>query len=165
MATIVVLSLILVLGTAAPGTAQTLDIGQPAPEVALTDLAGSTHRLSGYRGKAVLLNFWATWCVPCRTEMPSMERAYRLLKGQGLVVLAVSLDAGGRAPVDAFVKELGLTFPALLDPDGESSRTYRVFGLPTSFLIDRNGRLSAREIGARDWDSGDTRKKLESLLK
>ena len=165
MPLIVALSLMMVLGTAASATAQTLDIGQPAPELALTDLAGNTHRLSEYRGKAVLLNFWATWCLPCRTEMPSMEHAYHALKEKGLVVLAVNLDAGSRGPVDDFVKELALTFPILLDSPGTSTRTYRVFGLPTSFLIGRNGRIAGRDVGARDWDRGEARKKLEALLK
>jgi cytochrome c biogenesis protein CcmG, thiol:disulfide interchange protein DsbE len=165
MPLVLALSLMLVLGAASSGTAQTLDIGQPAPEVALTDLAGNTHRLSEYRGKGVLLNFWATWCVPCRSEMPSMERAFHALSGKGLVVLAVSLDAGSRSAVDDFVKELALTFPILLDSAGESSRTYRVFGLPTSFLIDRNGRIAGREVGARDWNLGESRKKLDALLK
>jgi peroxiredoxin len=161
----VALSLMLVLGTAVSGTAQTLDIGQPAPELALTDLAGNTHRLSTYRGKGVLLNFWATWCDPCRAEMPSMESAYHALGDMGLVVLAVSLDAGSRGPVDDFVKEFALTFPILLDSAGTSARSYRVFGLPTTFLIDRNGRLAGREVGARDWNRGEARKKLEALLK
>lgn len=165
MPLIVALSLMMVLGTAASGAAQTLDIGQPAPELALTDLAGNTHRLSEYRGKGVLLNFWATWCVPCRTEMPSMEHAYHALKEKGLVVLAVNLDAGSRGPVNDFVKELALSFPILLDSAGTSTRTYRVFGLPTTFLIDRNGRLAGREVGARDWNRGEARKKLEALLK
>ncbi len=164
MTLIVALSLMLVLGTSASGGAQSLDIGQPAPELALTDLAGNTHRLSEYRGKGILLNFWATWCVPCRAEMPSMERVYHALSQKGLIVLAVSLDAGSPGPVDNFVKELALTFPVLLDSPATSSRSYRVFGLPTSFLIDRNGRLAGREVGARDWNSGEARKKLEALL-
>jgi cytochrome c biogenesis protein CcmG, thiol:disulfide interchange protein DsbE len=159
------LCLMLLLGTVVSGAAETLDIGQPAPELALTDLAGNTHRLSEYRGKGVLLNFWATWCVPCRTEMPSMEGVYHDLSQKGLVVLAVNLDAGTRAPVDDFVKELALTFPILLDSPGTSTRTFRVFGLPTSYLIDRNGRLTGREVGARDWNRGEARKKLEALLK
>ena len=94
-----------------------------------------------------------------------MERVYRALSEKGLVVLGVSLDAGSRGPVDDFVKELALSFPILLDSPGTSTRTYRVFGLPTSFLIDRNGRLAGREVGARDWNRGEARKKLEALLK
>lgn len=94
-----------------------------------------------------------------------MERVYRALSEKGLVVLGVSLDAGPRGPVDDFVKELALSFPILLDSPGKSTQTYRVFGLPTSFLIDRNGRLAGREVGARDWNRGEARKKLEALLK
>ena len=165
MPLILALCLALELGASAPGRAQTFDIGQPAPEFTLTDLAGGTQRLSDYRGKGVLLNFWATWCVPCRTEMPSMERAYRALREKGVTILAVSLDAGSQAPVEAFVKEFGFTFPILLDSSGASSRAYRVFGLPTSFLIDWNGRLVGREVGARDWNTGEPRKKLEALLR
>ena len=93
-----------------------------------------------------------------------MERAYRRLGDRGLVVLAVNLDAGGRGPVEALVKALGLTFPVLLDPQATSSHTYRVLGLPTSFLIDREGRLVGREIGPRDWSRGESLKKLEALL-
>jgi peroxiredoxin len=157
--------LLLGLLCAIPAWAQTLDLGRPAPGITLTDVAGGTHRLSEYRGSVVLLNFWATWCVPCRTEMPSVEQAYRRFKGKGLVVLAVNLDAGSRSPVEAFAKELGLTFPVLLDPQWTSSHAYRVLGLPTSYLIDREGRLVGREIGPRDWSRGDALKKLETLLK
>ncbi len=149
---------------AVPAWAQTLDLGRQAPGVSLNDVAGRTHHLSEYQGGAVLLNFWATWCVPCRTEMPSMERAYRRLKEKGLVVLAVSMDVG-RGPVEVVVKEKGLTIPVLLDPQGECSRAYRVLGLPTSYLIDREGRLVAREIGPRDWGAGEGLRKLEALLK
>lgn len=157
---------VLLLGAMSPALAGPLDIGQPAPEVALTDLGGTTHRLSAYRGHGILLNFWATWCVPCRTEMPSMERASRTLKDTGLVVLAVNLeDAGARGAVEAFVKALGLSFPVLLDPHGESARAYRILGLPISFLVDRRGRLTGREIGPRDWSAGEARGKLEALLK
>ena len=155
--------LCLVIVVAAWG--QDLEIGRPAPGFALTDLAGNTHRLSDYRGKAVLLNFWATWCVPCRTEMPSIERAYRALKDRGFAVVAVSLDTGPRSTVEAFVKELGLTFPVLLDPRGGTVQTYRLPGVPASFLIDRRGGLAARELGPRDWNAGEARAQLEALLK
>lgn len=159
------LGLILFLGMVVAAGGQDLEIGRPAPEFALTDQAGNTHRLSDYRGKVVLLNFWATWCVPCRTEMPSMERAYRALKDRGFAVVAVSLDTGPRSTVEAFVKELGLTFPVLLDPRGTSVQAYRLPGVPASFLIDRRGRLAARELGPRDWNAGLARAQLEALLK
>jgi thiol-disulfide isomerase/thioredoxin len=119
--------------------------------------------------KAVFLNFWATWCPPCREEMPTMERAYRDYKPRGLEILAVSMDAGGEAAVAARVKEfmsgLKLSFPALLDPQGDVVRAYRLRGLPMSFLIDRQGVIRAAEIGFRDWASPESRRKLEEILK
>lgn len=150
---------------AAQGSDPGADIGQSAPEFAFTDLTGKTHRLSDYRGKAVVLNFWATWCAPCRTEMPSMERAYRSLKDRGLVIIGVSLDTAPTNAVEALVKELALTFPILTDPRGTSARAYRLPGLPASFLIDRRGRVVGRELGSRDWSVGEARAKLEALVK
>jgi peroxiredoxin len=158
------LGLLLVLVMVVPAWGQDLGAGRPAPEFALTDLLGETHRLSDYRGQAVFLNFWATWCPPCRDEMPSLERVYRALKGRGLVVVAVSLDTGPRSAVESFVKKLALTFPILLDPRGASVRAYRFPGLPASFLIDRKGRLVAQELGARDWNAGETRARIEALV-
>ncbi len=157
------LGLIFGLLLALPAGAEVLEVGHAAPEISLSDVTGTTHRLSEYRGRAILLNFWATWCIPCRTEIPSMERAYRRLGQKGLAVLAVNLDAG-RGPVEAFIKEHGVTFPVLLDPQGTSSRAYHVLGLPTSYLIDREGRLVLREIGPRDWSEGEALRKLEALL-
>ena len=94
-----------------------------------------------------------------------MEQVYRARKGHGLVILAVNLDTGPRSMVEAFVKELELTFPILLDPRGASARTYQVLGLPTSYLIDRDGRLVRQELGPRNWSLGEARAKLEALLK
>jgi peroxiredoxin len=158
------LGLLLVLVMVVPVWGQDLGAGRPAPEFALTDLLGETHRLSDYRGQAVFLNFWATWCPPCLDEMPALERVYRALKGRGLVVVAVSLDTGPRSAVERFVKELALTFPILLDPRGASVRAYRLPGLPVSFLIDRKGRLVAQELGARDWNAGEARARIEALV-
>ena len=119
--------------------------------------------------KAVFLNFWATWCPPCREEMPTMERVYRDYKPRGLEILAVSLDAGSEAAVaarvKAFMSELTLSFPALLDPQGDVVRAYRLRGLPMSFLIDRTGVIRAAEIGFRDWGSPESRRKLEEIVK
>ena len=158
------LGLLLFLATLGQAWGQQLVKGRPAPEFALTDLLGETHHLSDYRGKAVFLNFWATWCPPCRSEMPSIERAYRELKGRGLAVVAVSLDSDVRSVVERFVKDLALTFPILLDPRGTSVQTYRLPGLPVSLLIDRNGRFVWQEWGARDWNAGEGRARLEALV-
>ncbi|MBI3989423.1 MAG: TlpA family protein disulfide reductase [candidate division NC10 bacterium] len=145
------------------------EVGHFAPDFALCDTDPKLIRLSDYRGKVVLLNFWATWCPPCRLEMPTMEQVYREYKRRGLEVLAVSLDTGHAAVVAVqvaeFMKELKLTFPALLDPKMEVARRYRLVGLPTSFLIDRQGRIRFKEVGFRSWTDPDSRKKLEALLR
>lgn len=134
-----------------------------APNVVGTDPDGNTIRLQGFRGKVVFLNFWATWCVPCRLEMPAMERLYQEFKGRGLVVLAVNLQEGPSA-VKAFVRELKLTFPVVLDPKGAAAIAYAVRGLPATYLIDRNQVIVGRAIGAREWDSKDGRGYIRALL-
>ena len=144
-------------------------VGHRAPDFTLRDPDRRVIQLSRVLGeKAVLLNFWATWCPPCQQEMPTMERAYREYKAKGLEVLAVSIDFGDEeemaAKVKAFMARLKLTFPALLDHRSETVRTYRLLGLPMTFLIDRQGVIRATEIGYRDWFSDESRKKIEDLL-
>ena len=147
-----------------------LRVGHAAPDFTAPDVRSRPIRLAHFRGKqAVLLNFWATWCVPCRLEMPTMEQAYREHKGRGLEILAVSIDVGHlpvvAASVAQFMEELKLTFPALLDPEMEVARRYRVFGIPVSFLIDREGIIRAREAGFRDWTSPESRRLIEQVLR
>jgi len=139
--------------------------GAVAPDFALPGLDGAAFRLSDYRGKVVLLNFWATWCPPCRAEMPSMEKLYQVYRDRGLVILAVSGDRGGKAVVESFVQERGVTFPILLDPANEVFAQYGVRGLPTSYLLDRQGRVVSAEAGARDWNSQAARQVVGALLK
>ncbi|OGB95811.1 MAG: hypothetical protein A2Z31_04825 [candidate division NC10 bacterium RBG_16_65_8] len=134
------------------------------PEFILPDLGGTPIRLSDHRGKVVLLNFWATWCPPCRAEMPSMETLYQVYRGRGLAILAISNDVSGKSAVEPFVRERGLTFPILLNPEGDVFAQYGVRGLPTSYLVDRRGRVVSAEIGARDWSSGAARETVERLL-
>lgn len=136
----------------------------PAPDFTLPALSGGTLRLSDLRGKVVLLNFWATWCFACRTEMPAIEALYQRYKDQGLEVLAVNLDVLSTAGVEAFVKEVGLTFRILLDPAWAAARAYRVLGLPTTYLVDRAGNVVVREVGERDWKDGVSQKAVEGLL-
>lgn len=134
-----------------------------APNVIGTDPDGNTIRLRDFRGKVVFLNFWATWCIPCRQEMPAMERLYREYNERGFVVLAVNLQEGSGA-VRAFVRELHLTFPVILDPKGAATMAYLVRGLPATYLIDRNQILVGRAIGAREWDSKAARAYIQGLL-
>jgi cytochrome c biogenesis protein CcmG/thiol:disulfide interchange protein DsbE len=111
---------------------------EAAPDFALQTLDGETVRLSDYRGQVVLINTWATWCPPCRDEMPDLEAYYRRRQADGFVVLAVnSQESPGT--VAAFLEEHNFTFPVLLDPDGVVTKDYRVYGLPTSFFIGRDG--------------------------
>lgn len=136
----------------------------PAPDVALPTLSGETIRLVDLRGKVVLLNFWATWCVPCRTEMPVLETLYQRYRDRGLEVLAVNMDKLSTAGVEAFLTEVEVTFGIVLDPHWATARAYRVLGLPTSYLIDRAGNVVVREVGERDWLDGVTQLALEGLL-
>ena len=135
-----------------------------APDFAVPDLDGQAVRLSAYRGHVVLVNLWATWCPPCREEMPSMERLHQRLKDKGFVLLAVSEDEGGAAGVKAFVEQMKVTFPVLLDPEGDVGRKYEVWGFPESFLLDRDGRVVERVIGPRDWASPEQIARVEALL-
>lgn len=135
-----------------------------APDFAVPDLDGQAVRLSALRGSVVLLNLWTTWCPPCREEMPSMERLYQRLRDRGFVLLAVSQDEGSKAVVEPFVRDLGLTFPVLIDPEHQVGDRYRVWGYPESFLIDREGRVVERIIGPRDWTAPAQIAALEALL-
>ncbi len=140
-------------------------IGLTAPDFTLTDMQGQQVSLSQFRGKIVILNFWATWCPPCVEEMPSMEQLYREFKDQDLVVLAVNVESSGQEAVSEFLAKKSYSFKILLDPDAETQNTYGVFRLPESFLIDRNGVVVEKVIGGRNWRLGDLYEKISFLLK
>jgi len=112
--------------------------------------------LSDYKGKVVFLNIWATWCPPCREEMPSMEKLYQKLKGEDFEILAVSIDVLGARAVAPFMKEYKLSFPALLDPEGTVQRLYGTTAIPESFIIAKDGVIVSKVTGAKDWASPDT---------
>jgi peroxiredoxin len=138
---------------------------KPAPEFSLSDINGKKVSLSDFKGKVILLNFWATWCGPCTGEMPSLNRLYASFKNDGFMVLAVSIDPSDK-PVRSFVSSKGITFPVLMDPEKEAYfDLYAVFALPTSFLIDRKGMIIAKVLGDREWDSPDMKNKIADLLK
>jgi len=133
----------------------------PAPDFELPDNNGNTDSLARYRGKVVLLNFWATWCPPCREEMPSLQSLYHVLADQGLVVLAIAADRGNKKGIMEFAGKLAIDFPVLLDPDGDVRNTYEVSGLPMSYLIGRDGKISARIIGSLNWSDPE----VESFIR
>jgi peroxiredoxin len=119
---------------------------------------------SEYAGHVTLVNVWATWCIPCRAEMPSMERAYRMYSARGFRIAAVSIDQGDAAKVRAFGEELGLTFDLLHDPTGAVQQAYGAIGVPQSVLVGRDGRIAHVSMGAEAWDSDRNRALIEQLL-
>ena len=124
---------------------------------------GREASLASHRGKVVLLNFWATWCLECRPEMPAFERLHREFSAQGLAVMGINAREG-TATIREYAKERGLTFPLILDPSGKINITYGVIGLPTTFLIARDGRAVALAIGPREWSGKLARAVIQALL-
>jgi len=122
-------------------------VGGPAPEITLKDLQGQEVRLSDLRGKVVLLNFWATWCKPCKDEMPAMQASYDKLRDQGFVVLAVN-ELEDTEKVIEHVRKHGHTFPVVMDHDNRVANQYGVVGLPASFLVDRQGIVREKIFGS-----------------
>jgi len=174
---IVVLALLLGAGWMARDRFMPVEVGMQAPSFTATDLQGRPVRLEDLRGQVVLLNIWATWCGPCRDEMPSMERLHRELGPKGLKIVAVSIDAppSALAPksqpanqpggdVAGFARQLGLTFTIWHDPSGQIQRTYRTTGVPESFVIDRDGVIQKKVIGATEWDTGSHPELIRRLL-
>ena len=139
---------------------------KPAPALKLADLDGTVHDLAALKGKVVLINFWATWCPPCRREMPSMERLSQALAGEPFVVLAV--DVGEDADtIDAFTSQLDTvpTFPILLDTRSRVMQAWKVAGLPTTYLVDKRGRVVASAIGGREFDHPVMVEAIRRLIK
>ena len=144
-----------------------VSVGMQAPAIEGATLVGPKRvkTLADYRGKVVLLNVWATWCGPCREEMPSIEKLHREFAGQGLEVVAVSVDdPGSEAAILAFVKEYKLTFEILHDPAKVTARNYQVTGYPESFVIGREGTIRRKVFAAADWSSEVNRTLIRELL-
>jgi peroxiredoxin len=130
----------------------------------LPEVRGNATRLADFRGWVVLVNFWATWCSPCRTEMPSMQALYQDYQHKGFTILAISSDAQGADVVGPFVQAYQLTFPVLLDPQNTVGTRLHVRGIPTSYLLDKQGRIAGMEMGAKNWNSPKIRQRLDLLL-
>ena len=127
-------------------------VGEPAPDFTLTDLQGKTWTLSELKGQVVFINFWATWCAPCREEMPSMEKLYTTLPGDKFIMLAlINRDAPSMGK--SFAKKLGLTMPILNDQGNEVGLKYGLTGLPETFIVGKQGMVREKFIGPAQWDS------------
>ena len=137
---------------------------KPAPDFLLANLQGGNSGLADYNNKLVLLNFWATWCIPCRQEMPSMEALWNKYRAQGLVVIAIAMDEGPAQRVSLFQQKLNLSFPILLAPNDETGSVYEVSGLPASYLIDHEGKIISRIIGSLDWASPEIDRVIAQFL-
>lgn len=131
--------------------------------MALSDLEGKRHRLQDYRGKVVLINFWATWCEPCRDEMPSMRRLRTSLAGQPFEVLAVNLGEPA-SRIRAFLHKIPLEFPVLLDPDTAVAKAWQARILPASFVVGPDGRIRYSHLGELDWSQEGARRAIVGLL-
>ncbi len=146
-------------------TRTVVKLGEPAPNFQLPDLNNHLVALSDLRGKVVLLNFWATWCGPCRVEMPAMEELYRTFPRKDFEILAVSIDAQGVAVTRPFQQEYHLTFPILHDPDSRVGLMYGARTLPMTFLVDRQGVVRHQIFGARDWAASGAQQLVQMLMK
>lgn len=136
----------------------------PAPDVLLPILQGGEESLNRHRGKVVLLHFWATWCVSCRKELPSIQRLWSEYADKDLLLLGINVDRGNRQGVASFVREMGLDFPTLLDASGKVRNAYEIFALPTTYIIGRDGKIVGRIIGERDWSGEKAHDLIRYLL-
>lgn len=137
----------------------------PAPDVTVVALAnGTSLKLSDLKGKVVLLNFWATWCPPCREEIPSMMKLNTLMTGKAFQMVAVSIDEGGKPAIESFFKETGFSLPTYMDATGASVKAYGITGVPETFVIDKKGIIVKKVIGGLAWSSPEVVSFLEGLM-
>lgn len=139
------------------------DIGSQAPKISFRDQNGKLVSLEDFRGKAVLMNFWATWCGPCRSEMPSLDKLYQKFADRGFVVLGVSVDEEGWDSIKQFLDVVPVTFPIVLD-EGKAIEAYEVFRIPETYLIDPEGKIAGRISGPQDYNQALFYNKVERLL-
>ena len=157
--------LLLALG-ASSAAAQDLKpwAGVVTPALSLSDIEGKPHKLADYRGKVVLVNFWATWCVPCRDEMPSIERLRAALEGRPFAVLAVNL-AEPESRIRKFLEVVPVRFPVLLDTDSRAARAWQARVLPATFIVGPDGVVRYQYFGELDWAKPEIREQIVKLLR
>ncbi len=162
----IIMSLTLTLNGAVANELKPIEPRAPFSSLKLQDLNGKTHSLADYKGKVVLVNFWATWCPPCRAEMPSLQRLKEHMTGKPFVILAVDM-AETEAEIRDFLREMRaskIDFTILMDKDGKSIKTWKVSVFPTSFIIDTEGQLRYSLLGATEWDGYEPVHAIEGLL-
>jgi peroxiredoxin len=149
--------------SSAPQTLPTF-LDKPAPDFTLPDTEGKSHRLPDYRGQVVVLNFWATWCPPCREEMPAMERLHQMVAGEDIAVVAINVGEDEET-IFRFTGDYPVTFPLLMDREGRIVEEYPVIGLPTTYIIDPDGVIRHRAVGTREWDDPELVEELRALAR
>lgn len=135
-----------------------------APQFALSDLSGKSVSLADFRGKVILLNFWATWCSPCKREIPSLERLYQKRHDKGFEIVAVNAERSPASTIASFAGKYQMSFPILLNPQGEVASKYWVRAIPTSFLLDKKGVIRWKIVGGKEWDAQDVLQRIDQLL-
>jgi len=157
------LALLLIVITGCRRDAPVAREGESAPDFTLTGLSGEKVRLSDFRGKVILLNFWASWCPPCREEIPALVSLEKAMAGKDFRMLAVAIDKGGRDAIVEFFRRQGVTLPVLLDSDGSVGKTYGITGVPETFVIDKKGTIRKKIIGPIDWSDISVIRYLDNL--
>ncbi|MCL2761108.1 MAG: TlpA family protein disulfide reductase [Desulfuromonadales bacterium] len=158
--------------TSAPATSQQTQTSTPvavvegaiAPDFTVQDLSGKEQKLSDLKGKVVLVNFWATWCPPCREEIPSMMKLNKAMAGKPFQLLAISIDEGGKKDIEAFFKKTGMNLPAYLDSNGALGTLYGITGVPETIIVDKQGIVQKRVVGGIDWVGADAMTYLNDLI-
>jgi len=133
-----------------------------APNFSLSDIHGGTHKLSDYKGKVLIINFWATWCIPCKKEMPSLQRAWSILRHENVYVLGIAINETVDA-VEDFLKRHPVSFPLLIDRDSVVASDWAVLGVPTAYIVDQRGRIAMRIVGGYNWDDPTLLKSIRAL--
>ncbi|WP_298271354.1 TlpA disulfide reductase family protein [Geobacter sp.] len=138
--------------------------GNPAPDFTLNTLNGELVKLSDLKGQVVLVNFWATWCPPCREEIPSLMRLDAAMAGKPFRMLCISIDEGGKVAIEEFFRKSGYALPALSDADKRVGKTYGITGVPETFVIDKRGVILKKVVGGMEWDQPDVIAYLNDVM-